>query len=212
MRGGHVGQLELHGLVLADGLAEGGALLRVAKRRLEGGLGEAHRGRGERRAAASASRGSRRAVAEPRRRRRARTPSQDHVGGAEPARAEVSRAPRPRSDRRRPARPRSRRARRRACVASTTSTSARPGVVDERRGAGRATQPSPSRARADRRRRARRAPRRSPRVIGGQRAARARRAAERAAKRSMTCAAVAWAATMRATRAQPRASSSTIMA
>ena len=83
---GHVGQLELHGLVLADGLAEGGPLLGVAKRRLEGRLGEAHRGRGEREPGQDL-RGSRRSVAEP---RRSADPHavEDHVGGAEPARAE----------------------------------------------------------------------------------------------------------------------------
>ena len=38
---GHVGELELHGLVLAERLAEGGALLRVAERGFEGRLRQA---------------------------------------------------------------------------------------------------------------------------------------------------------------------------
>jgi hypothetical protein len=38
----HVGELELHGLVLADRLAERGALLRVPQRRLERRLADAH--------------------------------------------------------------------------------------------------------------------------------------------------------------------------
>ena len=45
--GGHVGQLELDGLVLGDGLAEGGPLLGVGQRGVEGGAGHAHRPRGD---------------------------------------------------------------------------------------------------------------------------------------------------------------------
>ena len=62
------------------------ALLGVAKRRLEGRLGEAHRGRGEREPGQDL-RGPRRPVAEP---RRSADPHavEEHVGGAEPARAE----------------------------------------------------------------------------------------------------------------------------
>ena len=43
----HVGQLELDRLVLADRLAEGLALLRVADRRLERGAGDADGARGD---------------------------------------------------------------------------------------------------------------------------------------------------------------------
>src|SRR5213083_694889 len=41
---GHVGELELYGLVLADGHAEGRALLRVTQGGLEGGLSQPQRG------------------------------------------------------------------------------------------------------------------------------------------------------------------------
>ena len=150
---GHVGQLDLHGLVLADGLAEGGPLLGVAKRRLEGRLGDAHRGRGEREPGQDL-RGSRRPVAEPRRSRRpARRRGSRRRRRARARRA--SRGPRPRSDRAHSARPGSRRARRRPCArAPRARRTARAGRRGPRRrasaqpGVGARADPGPERDRA----------------------------------------------------------------